>query len=127
MRLVRNCRGYGTTYMFPCKANFPTEQSTVMLGVSVEGLELHVLKENEDDPQRKYFRNGDEEVHRFLWEKIKRWKYSELEKTYSFQYFFTPKNEQWIVCHTTQVFIFYYFIILLFIFLFFYFLFFYFF
>ena len=43
MRTIRNCRGYGSTYMAPCKANHPAENSKVMLGISVDGIELHFI------------------------------------------------------------------------------------
>jgi len=44
-----------------------------------------------------------EEVEKFAWEKIKRWKYSEPEKTFSFQYCFSSVKEKWIICDTIQV------------------------
>lgn len=80
--------------MVPCKANYPTESSRVMLGVSVEGLEFHMITGEK--------RTGEEEVEVFAWEKIRRWKYSEPDKTFSFQYFFKSTQDTWIACETEQ-------------------------
>jgi hypothetical protein len=95
MRTVRNCRGYGATYMAPCKGNHPTESSTVMLGISTDGLELHFITGEK--------RTGEEEVEQFAWEKIKRWKYSEPDKNFSFHYYFSGGKDKWITINTEQV------------------------
>ena len=117
MRTIRNCRGYGSTYMAPCKANHPAENSKVMLGISVDGIELHFITGDKRTGEVRallfeFSSSADcdassvgfqEEVEKFAWEKIKRWKYSEPEKTFSFQYCFSSVKEKWIICDTIQV------------------------
>jgi len=94
MRNVRSCRGFNVTYTAPCKANFPTNNSRVMLGISIDGIELHIIVGDK--------RTGEEDVERFTWEKIKKWKVVEADKTFSFQYFFKQTQDTWIVCETEQ-------------------------
>jgi len=80
--------------MAPCKANFPTENNLVMLGISVDGLEFHLITGEK--------RTGEETVERFFWDKIKFWKCGDPENTFSFQYFFKSNQDTWITCETGQ-------------------------